>query len=107
MVTKWVLFYDTGEVVTSSKCEWKHAPVTGAVIAVWWDEHSVRHLESGDDSLVYTEDAIIGVNIPTDAIEGAARQEARAGILKYGVYMEPQAWTDVREKADNLREFPE
>ena len=107
MVTKWAVFYDTGEILTSAQCGWRELPITGATIAVWWDERNIRHLECGADSLVYTDDAIVSVNLPTEILVAAAEKEAYQGTLKYGVYMDSQAWVELRERADNLREFPE
>lgn len=107
MVVKWVVFYADGHTRTSATDEWKYIPTHDAVIAVWWDENDIRHLECGDDSLVYTDEAIVGVNLPTLEFLATAQSEADCGILKYGVYMDPQAWTDLRQKAGDLEKFPE
>lgn len=107
MVVKWVVFYSDGIVLTSAQYKWHGIPITGAVIAVWWDDKNIRHLECGDDALVHTGNEIVGVNLPTDNLLRAANTDASEGTLKYGVYMNPSEWAEIRETAENLREFPE
>jgi hypothetical protein len=74
---------------------------------VWWDAHGQRHLDCGADGLVHTGTAIVGVNLPTPLFQWAAEKEAEDGCLKYGEYMQPDAWAAVRQEAEDARTPPD
>lgn len=101
---KWRVFYADGVSVTSDQCDWASLPSQGVVIAVWWDDRGIRHLDCGADSLVNTGQEIVSVNLPTLPLQRAAKREATAGVLKYGVYMEPESWAKIRAKAEEARD---
>lgn len=102
----WLVYYADGTIRSSQVFTWAELPVDGCVIALWWDSRGIRHLECGADTLVHTGDAIVSVNLPTLAFERAAQAEAGRGVLKYGVYMDPDAWTALRAVAGAQYKFP-
>jgi hypothetical protein len=104
---RWRAFYADGRRVSSADCAWRELPAHGLVVAVWWDAHGQRHLDCGADGLVHTGDAIVGVNLPGVMFEEAGRYEAEeTRCLKYGEYMQPDAWAAVRAEADDARVAP-
>lgn len=103
---RFIAFFADGSVRDSSHMPWVDLP-HDLVVAVWWDENGTRHLDCGFDALINTGTEIVGVNTPTNPFETAARKEAKAGHLKYGVYMDPDAWAEVRALADEARTPPE
>lgn len=105
-VVRWAAFYADGAIVTSAQSTWEALSPLDVVIAVWWDENDTRHLECGADSLVNTGASIVSVNLPTPAFESISNSEAAAGRLKYGVYMDADAWAQLRQVADDYRTPP-
>lgn len=100
---EWRAVYAGGSVRSSQEGDWADLD-HGVVVAIWWDDQGIRHLECGSDALVNTGKAIVGVNLPTIGLTEAAIIDASVGLLKYGMLLEPDQWAKVRELADGIRE---